>query len=215
MNPHLFTERLQQQLRETLPGKPAQYLMAPSDRTALDLGIKNVPLKESAVMLIVFFKDNEPHILLAQRANYKGPHGGQISFPGGKFDSQHDQTFEDTAKRETFEEIGLKPNHYEIIGKITPLKIPASKTIAYPFVAFSHQAELAKPDGYELVDLYRIPIKYLLNQQNTKWSVNHRFEYPYYDYQGKKIWGATAMMLSEFLTIIKKANLLETSTSKI
>ncbi len=210
MTPHLFTERLQQRLHETLPGKTAQYAMAPSDRKVLDLEVENTPLRKSAVMLIVFFKDNQPYILLGQRATYKGVHGGQISFPGGKFDSRYDQTLEDTARREVFEEIGLKPNDYKIIGQISPLKIPVSKTEVYPFVAVTDRIISAKPDGYELVDLYQVPTAHLLDKNNIKWDVRQEVyqdvcqdvSFPYYDYQGKKIWGATAMMLSEFLEMI-------------
>ncbi len=199
-----FLTRLKSELKKELPGKEFQYKMAPSDRVALDLDAQNDTFRKSAVLILLFLKQNKLHLLLIQRASYKGVHGGQIGFPGGKFDDKHDHSLIDTVQREVLEEISLSKSNYEIIGKITPLKIPVSKMLVHPFVAFANDVDSAKPDLYETTDLYQIPIEHLQNPKNIRWTKNHRVEYPYFDYQAKEIWGATAMMISEFLEVLNR-----------
>jgi 8-oxo-dGTP pyrophosphatase MutT (NUDIX family) len=200
----LMVENIKSKLLTELPGRKAQYLMAPSDRTIRDFGVKPNELKKSAVLCLLYYKNNDLYVLLTQRAYYKGPHGGQISFPGGKFEIEKDSNLEDTAKRETFEEIQLSQDKFEILGSLSPLKIPVSKALVQPFLAFSEDISTAVVDGYEAIDLYEIPIPHLLDKSNIKWYNTEAFEYPYFDFDGKKIWGATAMILSEILEILKE-----------
>ena len=197
-------EKLKQAIENSLPGKDAQYKMAPTDRVIRDLALNLKEVKKSAVSVLLFYENNELHVLLTQRANYNGPHGGQISFPGGKFDDIKDFDLQDTAKRETFEEIHLKPNYYEIIGKLSTLKIPISKICIQPYLAFCSDISQAMIDEYEVTDLYKIPISLLQNTENIKWKNGDNLKYPYYDFNGKIIWGATAMILSELIEIINR-----------
>jgi 8-oxo-dGTP pyrophosphatase MutT (NUDIX family) len=196
-------DRLKSKLSKELPGQEAQYLMAPAMRAIQDSGIKASSLKESAVLCLLYYKNNELHVLLTQRAFYKGPHGGQISFPGGKFDDRYDKNLKDTAIRESIEEIQFSQDHYEIIGQLSPLKIPVSKAQVHPFVAFTKDISSAKVDGHEAIDIYEVPINLLMDKRYIKWQKEEHFDYPYFDFEGKKIWGATAMMLSELLEIMK------------
>jgi len=193
---------LKQNLQSKLPGKKSQYKMAPSDRAVRDQALNISDLRKSAVLIILFNKNNNLHVLLTQRASYKGPHGGQISFPGGKFEEHKDQNLQSTAIRETYEEIALGRDDYEILAPLSPLFIPISKISVQPFVAFSTNILKAKPDGYELVDLYKVPISILQDPINIKKNILNDLEYPYYDFKGKKIWGATAMMISELLDVL-------------
>lgn len=197
-------ENLKQAIGNSLPGKEAQYKMAPTDRVIRDLALNLKEVKRSAVTVLLFYENNELHVLLTQRANYNGPHGGQISFPGGKFEDIKDSDLQDTARRETFEEIHLKPDYYEIIGKLSTLKIPISKICVQPYLAFCSDISQANFDGYEVTDLYKIPISFLQNPENIKWKNKDGLRYPYYDFNGKVIWGATAMILSELIEIINR-----------
>ncbi len=197
-----FITRLKIELEKELPGKEVQYRMAPSDRVALDLESQKELFRESSVVVLLFFKQDKLHLLLTQRASYKGVHGGQISFPGGKFDPQQDQNLIDTAQREVWEEISLCKSAYQIVGKITPLRIPVSKMLVHPFVAFADSVDIAKPDLYEITDLYQVSIEHLKSPQNLKWTNDKGVKYPYFDYQGKEIWGATAMIINELLEIL-------------
>lgn len=200
----LTIEQIKSKLLNKLPGHKAQYLMAPTSRTIQEHGLKEDELRDSAVLCLLYHKNGELHILLTQRAFYKGPHGGQISFPGGKFDPKQDTNLKDTAIREAFEEIQLSQDKYEILGKISELKIPVSKALVQPFLAYSKDIRTAKVDGYEAVDIYEVPISLLMDKSNIKWYKAEYFEYPYFDFEGKKVWGATAMILSEILVLLQE-----------
>ena len=195
-------ESIKLALQQTLPGKDAQYKMAPSDRAIRDQALNVKAIKKSAVLVLLFYQKNELHILLTQRANYDGPHGGQISFPGGKFEEIKDRNLQDTAIRETLEEIYLEEKSYTILGELSPLNIPISKISVQPYLAFCSDISEARFDGYEVTDLYKIPISFLQNPENIKWKHKDGLEYPYYDFKGKVIWGATAMIISELLELI-------------
>ncbi|MBN2668163.1 MAG: CoA pyrophosphatase [Bacteroidales bacterium] len=189
-------EQLEKRLKIDLPGKIAQYKMAPSDRVQRDLKMHGKPTKESAVLILLFPKDKELHLLLIQRASYNGPHSGQIAFPGGKFEKL-DSNLVSTAIRETFEELQIDAKTYKIIGALSPLIIPVSQTMVYPFVAFSEKIPSFKVDGFEVTDVYILPMSFFLTESNIKIYTNNELSYPFFDFAGKRIWGATAMMIAE------------------
>ncbi len=198
----MIIEKIRAELKRELPGKAIQYKMAPSDRVIRDQTIKLKKIRKSAVLIPLFYKDEELHVLLTQRASYDGPHSGQISFPGGKFEAKKDENLKATAIREALEEIGLEQRFYEILGKLSQLIIPISKITVQPYLAFCSDISQVKIDAFEVTDLYYIPISHLQNLKNKKTKSENNLEYPYYDYKEKVIWGATAMMLSELLEII-------------
>ena len=200
MSPEI--DLIRQALKAKLPGRVSQYKMAPSDRAIRDKALNTKELKQSAVLVLLFYIDKKLHLLLTQRAKYNGPHSGQISFPGGKFEATKDHNLLDTVIRETQEEIGLKKEDYQIIGELTSLNIPVSKTSVQSFVAFCSDISKSTADQIEVTDLYHIPIAHLLNPKNLKTKVNQTVSYPYYDFEGKVVWGATAMIISELLEII-------------
>ncbi len=195
---------IESELQNKLPGRAAQYQMAPSDRAIRDQALNLKEIKKSAVLVLLFYKNNKLHLLLTQRANYNGAHGGQISFPGGKFEADKDTNLLDTAIRETAEEIFLKRDSFRILGKLSSLNIPISKICVQPYLAFCSDISQAKSDGYEVIDLYEVPISLLQNSENTKWENSSELKYPYYDFNKKVIWGATAMMISELLEVINR-----------
>ena len=201
-----FIEEIRISLTNKLPGKVAQYKMAPSDRAIRDQALNIVDLRKSAVLIVLFVENNELCLLLTQRANYKGPHGGQISFPGGKFEINKDRSLQDTALRETLEEVNISLDNIEVLGPLSTLNIPISKISVQPFVAFCKDLSMLKPDGFEIVDTYKIPLSFFENKENVKLWEDSNIAYPYYDFKEKRIWGATAMMISEFMALIKSSN---------
>jgi 8-oxo-dGTP pyrophosphatase MutT (NUDIX family) len=201
-------ERIKKTLQKELPGKIIQYKMAPSDRPTQDQALNLDNIRKSAVLVLLFYKNKKLHVLLTQRAIYKGVHSGQISFPGGKFEAEKDKNLLETVIRESNEEIQLTTNNYKILGKLTTLNIPISKTSVLPFVAFCSNISFIHFDGYEIVDLYQIPISHLQDSRNKKIKSNTKIKYPYYDFNGKEIWGATAMIISELLEVIERSNVL-------
>ncbi|MDA3780592.1 MAG: CoA pyrophosphatase [Bacteroidales bacterium] len=129
-----YVDSLYKELKNKLPGKEVQYKMAPFNHP------KNMPFADdsvdAAVLLFIYPKNKSIYTLLIQRANYEGIHSGQISLPGGKYETK-DKNFKQTALRETHEEIGINPSEIEIIGQLSPLHIPVSNFNVYPFIGYS------------------------------------------------------------------------------
>jgi 8-oxo-dGTP pyrophosphatase MutT (NUDIX family) len=194
---------IKQRLREPLPGKSAQFQMAPSFR--LSITKKNVSA-QAGVMLLLYPNPTQLHLVLIKRTEYPGTHSGQISFPGGKFEHT-DQNFIETALRETEEEIGVKMSDIEILGQLTPLYIPASEFEVYPAVGFTKSRPLFRIDKNEVQYLIETDLDFLLNPSTKAikpYIVEaYQGDVPYFNIEGNEVWGATAMILNEFLEIIK------------
>ncbi|HON18069.1 MAG TPA: CoA pyrophosphatase [Salinivirgaceae bacterium] len=202
MSIEIFIKRLSQSLQRQLPGENAHRKFLPKERSL----IKNVEeTTKGAVLIVINFKDNEPYITFIQRSQYDGHHSGQIAFPGGKFDPSLDLDLMDTALRETYEEIGLRIEKNQILGGLTPLFIPVSKIMVFPFVAIASSVREIAPDYREVADVFSIPIS-AFNEGKIKLGTfgrdSNMVEAPYWDVDDHKIWGATAMILNEFLEIL-------------
>jgi 8-oxo-dGTP pyrophosphatase MutT (NUDIX family) len=145
-----------------------------------------------------------------KRPDYDGAHSGQISFPGGKVETD-DENLEQTALRETSEELGILKNKIQILGKLSPLKIQVSGFEVNPFVGFINEKPFWKPDPDEVAYLIEAPVTELLNPSISKienWKLhNTNVDVPFYKIENEKIWGATAMILSEFIEIIHKTKI--------
>lgn len=145
-------------------------------------------------------------IPLTKRRSYAGVHSAQVSLPGGKFDAG-DVTLENTARRECEEEIGIKD--LEVVGSLSSLAIPVSGFMMQPFVGI---CTVAAPDFSlqvrEVDKLIQLPLEALKTGQiirkgSIQMESGFLIESPWYELENEKIWGATAMVLSEFAEIIK------------
>lgn len=133
-------------LTKELPGLLTQLKMAPATRLAeiaksqLTIEHKDylgkIPRK-SAVLILLYPKNNSTHLVMMVRATDDTVHSGQVSFPGGKVE-KNDQTISHTALREAHEEIGVIPESVEIIGKLTKLYIPPSNFDVYPVIGYTN-----------------------------------------------------------------------------
>ena len=195
--------RLKQRLTEPLPGRDAQLKMAPSFRlvgSAFEHGTK------AGVLILLYPNPSELHLVLMKRTEYPGVHSAQISFPGGKFDLG-DKNLIETAIREIHEEIGISSEFIEVLGTLTPLYIPVSEIEVFPAIAFASQKQLFKIAPYEVDYLIEVPVDHLLNANVVKIKpyFDKKFSgtIPYFDIQGNHVWGATAMILSEFIEVLK------------
>jgi 8-oxo-dGTP pyrophosphatase MutT (NUDIX family) len=152
---------------------------------------------------------SELYLTLIRRTDYPGGvHSGQISFPGGRREGQ--ETLQTTALREAQEETGILPDTLSIIGQLSPLYVPASNFCIYPFVAFSSVRPVLQPDPIEVAELIEVPLSLLLDPTIRKERTRYLNNYgerlvPYFDVYGHQVWGATAMMLEEFLTLLGQA----------
>lgn len=147
----------------------------------------------------------EVNFVLIQRNVYQGAHSGQISFPGGKPEIQDDSLW-DTALREAHEEVGLLPSRVEFVRSLSELYVPPSNFLISPFVGFSDTPCDFKPEPTEVNSIIKISLKSLLEKQAvmTKQlaSSQKEIEVPTYVFDDHQVWGATAMILSEFKMLL-------------
>ncbi len=195
---------LQNRLAEPLPGKRAQDLMIPSKRLN---EFENIPkdARKSSVLMLLYEKKSKIYTVFILRPKYQGVHSDQVSFPGGGF-KLTDKNLENTALRETKEEIGIDSSHIQILGSLSELYIPPSNFLVKPFVGFTSDIGVLKPDKHEVEKIIEVELTNLVGTKNIKTKKIRiangiEFETPYYDVNGLVIWGATAMILREFSEI--------------
>jgi 8-oxo-dGTP pyrophosphatase MutT (NUDIX family) len=212
--PHPFSltiKDIRRALDGPLPGVPGQIKMAPQPRPGeVNRWDKPDNCREAGVLLLLYPHCSngyapEPYLVLIRRTEYPGVHSGQVSFPGGRREGQ--ESLQTTALRETMEEVGVSPDTLEVIGQLTPLYTPPSNFCIYPFVAFRATRPAFHLDPKEVAELLEIPLSHLLNPAVCKEEAWYFEKYgerhiPFFDVFGHKVWGATAMMLSEFLTLV-------------
>ncbi len=187
-------------LKEALPGEKAQLGMAPEFRGGFTHKSEPVP---AAVMILMFPSENGTSVVFIKRNTYDGPHSAQVSFPGGAWE-RADGSLEDTALRETREELGIS-GRIHLLGSLTRLHIPVSNFIVSPFAGWMEQRPVFNPDPSEVQYVIESTLGELLDPANIlsgNWEHHGRtIVAPYYRVGKEKIWGATAMMLCEFLQL--------------
>ncbi len=199
-----FFENLKDDLKKDLPGKKAHVKMAPGIR---DYFKPNTKSRNAGVLILLYPKNQELYVAFIRRTEYNGPHSGQISFPGGKSEKE-DLDIIQTALRESQEEIGIDPKQVKIFGQLTQLHIPVSNFLVFPIIGRYASTPVFQADPNEVKEVLEIKLKDLLNADNcTSKEFNYgeiSFLAPIYNPNDITIWGATAMILSEFLEIVKK-----------
>lgn len=190
-------------------GFSAQAIMMPANRQKLSYIDEQLHknARQSAVMMLLYPKDKQMSILLIQRALSTGVHSGQIGFPGGARDKE-DKNLQDTALRETQEEIGVDPRSVQDIKAFTKLYIPASNYIVQPFLGVLTQSPIITCNYDEVAGIIELPVKDLLSSNiiqhvGRTTSYGTYLDVPAFVYQDSIIWGATAMMLSELREALK------------
>ena len=206
-----FVELLKTAIQDPLPGTEVQWEMASSDRMLKDFPrIPGPDARVAAVLILLYPHNGSVHTVFMQRHNYDGVHGGQISFPGGKMEKA-DRDIEGTALREANEETGIDMAAISVIGTLTPLFIPVSNMIVTPVVGWGEKKPDFKHQPEEVVFLFEAEISRLLDPSIIKTKPfevrGEIINVKYYDYDSNVIWGASAMMLHELLTIIKRAGI--------
>jgi len=172
------------------------------------LTLSDKKLTEAAVLIPIFCKDGEYHILFTQRSEKVRQHTGQISFPGG---GRHksDVTLQDTALRESREEIGLKVRDVEVVGELDDTPTTTSGFRISPFVSFIPYPYEFKLSHFEITEIFSVPISTLMNKVNKRKEFytfgDKVFEGYSYEYEGRVIWGATAKILQQLLEVWKEA----------
>ncbi|GGB86954.1 coenzyme A pyrophosphatase [Flavobacterium suaedae] len=195
--------------KQQLPALAAHAKMAPAERIqaqSLNYYKANNP-KQAAVMMLIYPKEGNAHIVLMKRNTYPGVHSAQISFPGGKAEPE-DKSFADTALRETREEIGVVEKEVDLVMPFSELYIPPSNFIVYPYLGITVEEPLFVPDPIEVAEIIELPLETVLDDsiiihKEMTTSYANNIMVPAFQTSGYVIWGATAMILSELKETIK------------
>lgn len=195
----------------TLPGEAAHARMSPPERReimkTIDLTAKNP--KEAAVMMLFYPRNEKTNLILIVRNAYPGVHSSQIAFPGGKIERQ-DASFMETALRETHEEVGIFPDQVAIVREFSQVYIPPSNFLVHPFLGYSCEELIFRPDPKEVAGLIEMPLDHFLDDANTQMqqmptSYSESVGVPVFTINEHRVWGATAMMMGELKEVLKSA----------
>jgi 8-oxo-dGTP pyrophosphatase MutT (NUDIX family) len=166
-------------------------------------------VKLSAIGVHFFEKETEICFILIERSEYDGHHSKQIAFPGGKKEL-FDSNLEETARRESIEEINIEMNRAKLIGQITPVYIPVSNFEVYPYLYWHEEIPNYDLSSLEVNDIFIVNCSDLLNDENLtevdiEISNNSKLiKVPCFQLQNKIVWGATALILSEIKELLKR-----------
>ncbi len=196
---------LKKLLQGNLPGREAHIEMFPPSRL-YDVRRPSESTKKSAVLFMLYEKNGSLHTALIVRTKGNNAHSGQIGFPGGKCE-KYDKNIVATALREANEEIGVNIDDIQILGQLSSVFIPVSDFLVYPVVGF-HTGNLNfKLNRAEVAELFEVSISSLLKPDNKRigkvTAPDKVIDAPIFLIQNKKIWGATAMIINEFIHILK------------
>ena len=190
-------------MQRPLPGMAAQVTMAPRPRPFRPPD-GSTP-RQAGVLVLLYPVGGRLHLVFTVRPANLDHHAGQVSFPGGGWE-EGDTSLAETALRETREELGISAEGIEVLGPLTPLYIPVSHNMVHPFVALAPRRPTFQPDPLEVAALLEVP---LATFRDPSIRGEDRMErdglevvIPYYAVRGHKIWGATAIILAEFLALL-------------
>ena len=194
-------------LQGELPGQDAQYKMAPEHRARLPLHLDDAnEYRLSAVMILLCQQAGGGYFVpLIERMAYEGPHSAQISLPGGKYEL-NDSDLWHTALRECEEEIGI--GQINLLGKLTPLVIPVSSFKVHPFIGVCEVTDPPMlPHLREVRSILKLGLEELMSGNLDGSGLiqvqNFQVKTPWLALGQKKVWGATAMILSEFREVLR------------
>ncbi|MDR9416452.1 MAG: CoA pyrophosphatase [Gracilimonas sp.] len=202
-----FQKYLERKLHQKLPGRDAQNKMAPFPKNGMNrrkYEPANDDFRNSSVLVPVIAWNEELEILFTLRTKSIN-HGGQLSFPGGG--KEGDETIEETALREAQEEIGLYPENVQILGRMTPLYVGHSDNMVAPVVGLITKEQDFTKNPNEVDEIITVPLKDFVDDHllvSEEWQLRQTpYHVPYWDIYHVPLWGATAMMMSEFVEIAR------------
>jgi 8-oxo-dGTP pyrophosphatase MutT (NUDIX family) len=202
---HEIERSLRERLAGTLPGVQAQLKFAPSPiRPGWVAGHFPADTRTAAALLLLYPRGRDLAIPLTVRATGLARHAGQVSLPGGATDPG--ETLAQAALREASEEIGVDPSTVRVLGELTPVHVIVSGFTLHPIVGVTDQKpEFVAAPG-EVGEILEVRLDDLRDAsrigRGTRIREGVAVEYPYFDLMGHQVWGATAMVLGEFICLI-------------
>jgi 8-oxo-dGTP pyrophosphatase MutT (NUDIX family) len=198
-------QKLERGLSGALPGAAAQERLAPIPRRNWPAGFNPARVRHAAGLLLLYPDNDRAHVVLTVRADSLGRHSGQVSLPGGVVDPG--ETFEQAALREAHEEVALSGDGIRVLGALTPIDIPVSGFRLHPIVAAAGARPALTPSDREVARILYVALDDLLDLAHLRSSERTRdgvtLTVPAFHVAGAEIWGATAMVLAEFLAVLE------------
>jgi 8-oxo-dGTP pyrophosphatase MutT (NUDIX family) len=197
---------LRERLAGTLPGSEAQLKFAPTPRrSGWKPGVFPSDARTAAALLLLYPGTSGISVPLTVRASGLKRHAGQISLPGGAADPG--ETLAQAALREAHEEIGVDPATVRVLGELTPVHVIVSGFTLHPVVGISDVRPVFTPAAYEVEEIVEVSIRDLQDassiRQGLRAAEGVAIEFPYFDLMGHQVWGATAMVLGEFICLLQ------------
>lgn len=166
--------------------------------------------REAAALLLLFPSQGELWLPLTVRSARLTTHRGEVSLPGGGADPEDGSPVQ-TALREAWEELGIRPSNVEVLGALTPFYIAPSNNRLTPVVGLSVGEPELRPDPDEVEAAFSVPLRVLLDPATVREEVwerrGARMIVPFFALEGYKVWGATALLLSELVARLRRAGL--------
>lgn len=197
-------QRVRDALDRPLPGSDAHLTLAPRPRRGWHPGEIPTGARTAAALVLLYPLGEAPHLLLTVRAGQLAQHAGQVSFPGGGLEP--DETIHQAALRETHEEVGVDPREVRLIGALSPLYIPGSNFALYPVVGVADWPPTWQAAAGEVGRVLETPLAELLTtagpHRGYRCHEDRRYQVPFFEIGGERVWGATAMILAELIAVI-------------
>ena len=200
-----IAEQIKERLKKPLPGNEAHLTTRIKTKSEVTFPNTQETARPAAVLILLFPFEDEIQFFLTKRTEDVEHHKGQISLPGGI--RENDESLNETALRETKEEVGIDSTKIIISGSLTPFFITVTGYIVHPFIGWCKEKPSTKIHDVEVNQLFSVSITELMDEkilQTEQWNIRgYDAIVPYYNFGKCKVWGATAAILSEFKSILE------------
>ena len=200
--------RIRAALQAPLPGGGAHLGLAPRPRRGWRPDHVPAGAQPAAGLVLLYLRGTAPHLLLTVRSGALPRHGGQVSLPGGRVEPA--ESIPAAALREAAEEVGVEPGRVRVLGKLSPLYLAVSDFVLHPVVGVAAAHPPFRPRAAEVGRVLEAPLAALLGARGRprRGFICRRetlVRAPYFALCGERVWGATAMILAELLTVLGAA----------